>query len=107
MASKTELKHKGDTESLRWMCEETRKGDCPLCTEFCLGMAEQPGQSEWKWPTEETNSARSWLPDQEEHVEDVLHRQMGTVDLVKPKHTGSGLEEVTWQQCRDFVPCTC
>ena len=70
-------------------------------------MAEQPGQSEWKWPTEETNSARSWLPDQEEHVEDVLHRQMGTVDLVKPKHTGSGLEEVTWQQCRDFVHCTC
>ena len=70
-------------------------------------MAEQPGQSEWKWPTEETNSVHSWLPDQEEHVEDVLHRQMGTVDLVKPKHTGSGLEEVTWQQCRDFVQCTC
>ena len=70
-------------------------------------MAEQPGQSEWKWPTEETNSARSWLPDQEEHVEDILHRQMGTVDLVKHKQRGSGLEEVTWQQCRDFVQCTC
>ena len=69
-------------------------------------MAEQPGQSEWKWPTEETKSVRSWLPDQEEHVEDVLHRQMGTVDLVKPQHTGSGLEEVTWQQCRDFVQRT-
>ena len=48
-------------------------------------MAEQSGQSEWKWPTEETNSVRSWLPDQEEHVEDVLNRQMGTVDLVKHK----------------------
>ena len=95
MASKTGLQHKGDTESLRWMGEETRKGECPLCTEFCLGMAEQPGQSEWKWPTEETNSVHSWLPDQEEHVEDVLHRQMGTVDLV------------SWQQCRDFVQCTC
>ena len=70
-------------------------------------MAEQPGQSEWKWPREETNSLHSWLPDQEEHVEDVLHRQMGMVDLVKPQHTGSGLEEVTWQQCRDFVHCTC
>jgi len=97
MASKAGLQHKRDTESLRWMDEETRKGDCPLweCTELCLGMAEQPGQSEWKWPTEETNSVRSWLPDQEEHVEDVLHRQMGTVDLV------------SWQQCRDFVQCTC
>jgi len=70
-------------------------------------MAEQPGQSEWKWPTEETISVHSWLPDQEEHVEDVLNRQMGTVDLVKHKHTGSGLEEVTWQQCRDFVQGTC
>ena len=69
-------------------------------------MAEQPGLNEWKWQTEETNSVHSWLPDQEEHVEDVLHRQMGTVDLVKPKHTGSGLEEVTWQQCRDFVQRT-
>ena len=95
MASTTELQHKGDTESLRWMGEETRKGECPLCTEFCLGMAEQPGPNEWKWPTEETNSVRSWLPDQEEHVEDVLHRQMGTVDLV------------SWKKCRDFVQCTC
>ena len=69
-------------------------------------MAEQPGQSEWKWPTEETNSLHSWLPDQEEHVEDILHRQMGTVDLVKPKQRGGGLEQVTWQQCRDFVQRT-
>ena len=78
MASKAGLQHKRDTESLRWMDEETRKGDCPLweCTELCLGMAEQPGQSEWKWQTEEPNSVCSWLPDQEEHVEDVLHRQM-------------------------------
>ena len=45
-------------------------------------MAEQPGLNEWKWQTEETNSVHSWLPDQEEHVEDVLNRQMGTVDLV-------------------------
>ena len=51
-------------------------------------MAEQPGQSEGKWPTEETTSVHSWLPDQEQPVEDVLHRQMGTVDLVKHKHTG-------------------
>jgi len=54
-----------------------------------------PCPNEWKWPTEETKSVRSWLPDQEEHVEDILHRQMGTVDLV------------SWQQCRDFVQCTC
>jgi len=40
-------------------------------------MAEQPGQSEWKWPTEEINSVCSWLPDQEEHVEGALYRLMG------------------------------
>ena len=78
MASTTGPLHKGDTESVLWMDEGTRKGDCPPCecTELCLGMAEQPGQSEWKWPTEETNSVRSWLPDQEEQVEGALYRQM-------------------------------
>ena len=40
-------------------------------------MAEQPGQSEWKWPTEEPNSVCSWLPDQEEQVEGALYRLMG------------------------------
>ena len=40
-------------------------------------MAEQPGQRERKWPTEEPNSVCSWLPDQEEQVEGALYRQMG------------------------------
>ena len=40
-------------------------------------MAEQPGHSKWKWPTEEPNSVCSWLPDQEEQVEGALYRQMG------------------------------
>ena len=26
-----------------------------------MGMAEQPGQSKWRWPTEETNRVSSWL----------------------------------------------
>ena len=40
-------------------------------------MAEQPGQSEWKCPTEEPNSVCSWLPDQEEQVEGALYTHMG------------------------------
>ena len=40
-------------------------------------MAEQPGQRERKWPTEEPNSVCSWLPDQEEQVEGALYTHMG------------------------------
>ena len=79
MASTTGLQHKGETEFLWWMDEETRKGNCPLweCNELCLGMAEQPGQSKWKWPTEEPSNVCSWLPDQKEQVKSAIYRQMG------------------------------
>ena len=77
------------------MDEEIRKGGCRLweCTELCLGMAKQPGQSEWKWQTEETDSVCSWLPDQEEQVEGALSRQMGAsccgvfVHILADSHT--------------------
>ena len=61
------------------MGEETKKSNCPLwvCPELFLGMAEQPGESEWQWQIEETNSVCSWLPDHEEEVEGAQCRQIG------------------------------